>query len=108
MGRGAAAKAAPASGKKIEKKVTLVVSREEKKKGGEQFSAKTLVLDWDDNPVWKFTREVPYAPSSPTAIAELGIAYSDHGHSEQHRFELDRRQQPACVFSSSPAGAHHG
>jgi regulator of sigma E protease len=39
----------------------------------------TLTLPWDDNPQWRFDREVPFSPSSPLAIAELGLGYKVMG-----------------------------
>jgi regulator of sigma E protease len=62
------------NGKKIDKIVTLKVRRDNTDNGA-QYIPTTARIKWDDNPVWKFTREVPYSLTSPTAIAELGIAF---------------------------------
>ncbi|HWY85826.1 MAG TPA: RIP metalloprotease, partial [Gemmataceae bacterium] len=54
-------------------KVALTVRRHEDIGHPQQFEPKTLELTWDDD--WRFDRMLPMNPSSPQAIAELGLAY---------------------------------
>jgi regulator of sigma E protease len=67
--------AARKTGKKIPKVVVLKVRRHNTQRGGAEFTAETLTLVWDDSPVWMTAEDTPYTLSSPTTLAELGIAF---------------------------------
>lgn len=42
-------------------------------KNHNEANEREVEVEWDDN--WRFAREVPFAPRSPTSIPGLGIAY---------------------------------
>src|SRR5262249_427383 len=55
--------------------VSLVVVRHDKETNQDKAKKELPWVKWDYDDKWRFNQEMPLAPSSPTSIPALGLAY---------------------------------